>query len=88
MDMENVNQRTAIFRSVIGLHDGEMHFFEGICIGKIADGARGAHGFGYDPIFIPQGSNKTFGEMTREEKNQYSHRGRAVEKLSEYLKQQ
>jgi XTP/dITP diphosphohydrolase len=85
--MEGVNQRTAIFQSVIGLYDGETRLFEGSCRGKIADTVRGTHGFGYDPIFIPHGSEKTFGEMTRKEKNRYSHRGHAVRKLIEYLSQ-
>jgi len=77
--------RRAYFKSVIALYDGKIHFFEGKCSGHISENIRGKEGFGYDPIFIPEGNSRTFGEMGREEKNHYSHRGRAVSKLREFL---
>jgi len=83
--MENVQDRQAEFVSVIAFYDGELHIFKGICKGKIAKEIKGSKGFGYDPIFIPNGCEKTFGEMSREEKNKYSHRGMAARKLKEFL---
>lgn len=83
--MHNVENRDAKFVSVIGFYDGELHIFRGECNGRIANEIRGNKGFGYDPIFIPKGCNKTFGEMEREEKNKYSHRGKAVTKLKQFL---
>lgn len=79
--------RQARFKTVISLYlDGEQHFFEGHIEGRIIDERRGANGFGYDPIFIPNGYDKTFAEMRAEEKNTISHRAIAVQKLAEYLK--
>ncbi len=83
--LENAGGRKAVFRSVIGVYDGEQHFFTGECHGSIAREVWGEHGFGYDPIFVPEGSEMTFAEMQPTEKNRYSHRGSAVEKLSAYL---
>ncbi|MEO8568290.1 MAG: non-canonical purine NTP pyrophosphatase, partial [Ginsengibacter sp.] len=60
--------------------------FEGICKGTIIADRRGDNGFGYDSIFIPEGAEKTFAEMTLSEKNNFSHRKKAVEKLIEHLK--
>lgn len=78
--------RKARFRTVISLIlDGIPYQFEGICEGHIAEEPRGDQGFGYDPVFIPLGSRLTFAEMSLEEKNQYSHRGKALEKLVEFL---
>jgi len=78
--------RSARFRTVISLLiDGKETLFEGICEGKIIEEKRGQHGFGYDPVFIPTGSVKTFGEMSMEEKARYSHRARATEKLVVFL---
>jgi XTP/dITP diphosphohydrolase len=86
--MENIQDRSARFRAVICLIlDGKEHYFEGICQGKILKERRGIEGFGYDPVFIPDGSDKTFAEMSMEEKNAFSHRGRAVAALVAYLKQ-
>ena len=65
--------------------DGEEHLFEGIVEGHIAQCASGSEGFGYDPLFIPEGSAKTYAEMDPAEKNALSHRGRAVRKLAEFL---
>ena len=80
--------RSAQFRTVIALIlDGQEHLFEGIVRGKIATQQAGAKGFGYDPIFIPDGYNRTFAEMTAAEKNAISHRGQAVAKLHAFLQQ-
>ena len=65
--------------------EGTEYQFEGICEGYIAEAPRGEKGFGYDPVFIPLRSNRTFAEMSLTEKNQYSHRGKAVEQLVQFL---
>ena len=83
--MEGIKERKASFHSMIALYDEKMHFFEGICEGEIAPEERGKEGFGYDPIFIPKGCEKMFGEMETKEKNEYSHRGKAIRKLVNYL---
>ena len=78
--------RSARFRTVIALHiNGEMHTFEGIVEGKIIQEKRGDEGFGYDPIFVPDGYDETFAEMSMDEKNKISHRARAFSKMFEYL---
>jgi XTP/dITP diphosphohydrolase len=78
--------RSARFRAVISLLiDGRETLFEGICEGRIIEEKRGEQGFGYDPVFIPGSSTKTFGEMSMEEKTRYSHRARATEKLVAFL---
>ena len=78
--------RRARFRTVISLIEGgEEHLFEGIVEGHIIDHESGEEGFGYDPLFVPDGFDRTFAEMTAEEKNAVSHRGRAVRKLVAYL---
>ena len=78
--------RRARFRTVICLIErGEEHLFEGIVEGRIIDHETGTEGFGYDPLFVPEGFDRTFAEMSAEEKNAISHRGRAVRKLVEYL---
>jgi len=78
--------RQARFRTVIALIlDGQEHYFTGIVEGEITREVIGERGFGYDPIFIPKGFNRTFAEMTMEEKNSISHRGRAVRKLIDFL---
>ncbi|MDE6445560.1 MAG: RdgB/HAM1 family non-canonical purine NTP pyrophosphatase [Alistipes sp.] len=78
--------RRARFRTVIALIlNGEEQLFEGIVEGRIVDSERGVEGFGYDPLFVPDGSDKTFAEMPAEEKNAVSHRGRAVRRLAERL---
>lgn len=82
----NNNNRKARFRTVIALIlEKKEYLFEGIVTGKIIDEVRGAEGFGYDPIFIPDGKTKTFAEMELSEKNTVSHRARAFEKLREFL---
>jgi len=81
----NVNNRSAYFKSIVGLYKNGPHIFEGISRGIISNEILGHGGFGYDPIFIPEKSPKSFGEMTTIEKNKFSHRGRALEKLVTYL---
>lgn len=79
--------RAARFRTVASLiWNNEAYYFEGICKGNIIDVARGGEGFGYDPVFVPVGSNKTFAEMSLEEKNTFSHRREATDKLVAFLK--
>ena len=88
-NMKNCQNRRARFKTVIALYiNGETHFFEGIVNGLIRYERSGDDGFGYDPIFEPENSGKTFGEMTIEEKNKISHRGRAFQKMIEFLKSQ
>ncbi|MEM2934756.1 MAG: XTP/dITP diphosphatase [Candidatus Thermoplasmatota archaeon] len=84
--MENKKDREAHFASVVGYYDGEINLFKGVCKGKIAKEERGKKGFGYDPIFIPKGKRKTFGEMEIDEKNLYSHRIKALKKFIDFLK--
>lgn len=84
--MSNVKDRTARFRTVISLIiNGVEHQFEGRVEGRIATEKHGKEGFGYDPIFIPEGYDKSFAELGEDVKNQISHRARAVKKLAEYL---
>jgi XTP/dITP diphosphohydrolase len=79
--------RKAQFRTVISLIlNGKEIQFEGICKGVILKERRGDKGFGYDPVFVPDGSEKTFAEMTMEEKNHFSHRKKAMTKMIEFLK--
>jgi len=86
-ELEDVGNRSAQFRTVIAFVDGsDKYFFEGICRGIIIDDKRGSKGFGYDPVFIPEGYKETFAELSSEEKNKISHRGRAVQKFIKFLK--
>lgn len=86
-NLEGKKDRTARFVTVICLLTADKTlFFEGEVKGTIAEAPRGDNGFGYDPVFIPEGENRTFAEMSPEEKNAISHRKRAVEKLLEFLK--
>lgn len=78
--------RKAYFRTCIALiYEGETHFFDGVVEGHIITEKRGDGGFGYDPLFVPDGYEKTFAEMGNEVKNNISHRAKAVEKLAEFL---
>jgi len=81
-------ERTARFRCVMCLidPDGQEKFFEGSVEGRIAHTARGTAGFGYDPVFMPEGHGKTFAELGLEVKNRISHRSRALRQVIEYLK--
>ena len=83
------NNRNAQFRTVIALIiKGEEKLFNGIVKGTISHEKNGNSGFGYDPIFIPEGFSESFAQMTGDMKNSISHRYRATEELSNYLKQQ
>ncbi|MEO6539556.1 MAG: RdgB/HAM1 family non-canonical purine NTP pyrophosphatase [Ferruginibacter sp.] len=84
--LKSLDNKGARFRTVISLIlDGKEYFFDGICHGKIIPERKGANGFGYDPVFIPDGSDKTFAEMDMAEKNKFSHRKKAMEKLINFL---
>lgn len=86
-NMQGMDNRKAQFRTAICLiMDSKKHLFEGIVKGEITKEKRGNSGFGYDPIFMPEGYNKTFAEMGNETKNKISHRALAVEKLCRFLK--
>ena len=75
-----------MFRTVIALREkGKEHLFDGVVEGVIARQNSGTQGFGYDPVFIPEGNSKTFAELGEDIKNTISHRARAVQKLAEYL---
>lgn len=88
-ELEKKSDRSAQFRTVIALIlNGQEVLFEGIVTGKIAQERHyGDGGFGYDPIFVPDGYTETFSQMSSQGKNLISHRGRAVRKLADYLKQ-
>jgi XTP/dITP diphosphohydrolase len=88
-DLKNATDRGARFITVIALLlEGKEYLFEGEIKGTIAVEPRGANGFGYDPLFIPEGYDITFAEMDPEKKNAISHRGIAVRKLVDFLKDQ
>lgn len=85
-ELINISDRKARFRTVIALIiDGQEVLFEGIVNGSIRKAPSGSAGFGYDPIFQPDGQDRTFAEMSLEEKNKLSHRGMAVQKLTDFL---
>lgn len=84
--LDGITNRSAQFRTVVSLiWNNKEYVFEGVCKGQIIAIQKGLEGFGYDPIFVPDGSNKTFAEMTMEEKNIFSHRKKAVSKLIDFL---
>ena len=86
LNLEVHSNRRARFRTVISLiWKGGQYLFEGICEGYIEKCRHGSNGFGYDPVFIPDGSDKTFAEMSLEEKNNFSHRKKAVSQLVSFL---
>lgn len=85
-NMKGKEDRAARFLTVICLIlNGKEYFFEGECKGTIIAERRGNQGFGYDSIFLPEGSNQTFGQMDQNEKNRFSHRRKAVDKLIAFL---
>ncbi|MBN2638568.1 MAG: non-canonical purine NTP diphosphatase [Bacteroidales bacterium] len=87
-EMTGETDRSARFKTVISLLiEGKEYFFEGVVEGKIIHQRKGKDGFGYDPVFVPQGYEETFAEMSLDQKNQISHRGRAVRKLVSFLKE-
>jgi XTP/dITP diphosphohydrolase len=85
-NLKDKNTRKAQFRTVVALNlNGKQYLFEGICKGSILEKKQGKSGFGYDPIFMPDGYKKSFAEMSLEEKGKISHRGKAIKKLVEFL---
>lgn len=87
--LHDVKDRSARFITIVCLRrNGEQFIFEGECKGTIIAQRRGSGGFGYDSIFVPEGDAKTFAEMDLDEKNQYSHRRKAIEKLVAFLEKQ
>ncbi len=86
-ELENTENRKAQFHTVFALIiDGKEHLFEGTVKGEITKVHKGTSGFGYDPIFQPEGYSQTFAEMGNEEKNKISHRAKATQKLCKFLK--
>ena len=84
--LKGVENRKAQFKTVIALNlNGKQYFFKGVCKGEILRNKQGEKGFGYDPIFKPEGFDESFAEMTIEEKGSVSHRGKAVTKLVSFL---
>ncbi|MDO5037896.1 MAG: RdgB/HAM1 family non-canonical purine NTP pyrophosphatase [Tissierellia bacterium] len=85
-EMEGKEDRQAYFKTVIALaHEGEIHYLSGVCPGQITQEEKGQGGFGYDPIFLPEGEEETFASMSEERKNQISHRALALEALKNFL---
>ncbi len=85
--LAGVDDRGAYFKSIIAYWDGELHVFEGRVDGVITREPRGSGGFGFDPIFRPSGFDRTFAEMTTDEKNRISHRGRALQRFATWLEE-
>jgi XTP/dITP diphosphohydrolase len=84
--MDGYTDRNAQFRTVIALNlKGKQYLFEGICKGEIIKNPQGENGFGYDPIFKPEGFDKSFAEMDMKEKGLISHRGKAIAKLVKFF---
>lgn len=89
LKLNKISNRNAQFRTIIALiHNNHEFIFEGVVKGKIIDHEQGSDGFGYDPIFVPNGYNETFAQMPLTEKNKISHRGLAIAKLVEFLGKQ
>lgn len=87
-NLREIKDRNARFKTVISLMwNSKEYLFEGIIQGTIIYERKGKNGFGYDPVFVPEGSNKTFAEMELAEKNIFSHRRKAMDKLTAFLKQ-
>ncbi|MEO6843704.1 MAG: RdgB/HAM1 family non-canonical purine NTP pyrophosphatase [Ginsengibacter sp.] len=85
-NLENTENRRAQFRTVICLiTNGKEKLFEGVCKGTIIAERKGTSGFGYDAVFMPEGADRTFAEMSLNDKNKFSHRKKAVEKLTIFL---
>lgn len=86
-NLKSKTNRNAQFKTIIFLiWDNKEYYFEGICKGEILEEPTGMGGFGYDSIFTPDGATKSFAQMTMKEKNEYSHRRKATDKLVEFLK--
>ncbi|KPK73899.1 hypothetical protein AMJ87_00180 [candidate division WOR_3 bacterium SM23_60] len=86
-NLGNTKNRKAAFRVVFVYYyaEGKYETFKGECVGKIADSARGSHGFGYDPVFVPEGYKRTFAELGPSVKNRISHRAKALKKFRDFL---
>lgn len=88
-ELAGQNDRSAFYKAVICLiWNGQVFYFEGICEGSIALSPRGFQGFGYDPLFIPQGYDQTFGELSADVKSSMSHRAEATRKMLEFLEKE
>lgn len=88
-EMWGKENRDAYYKAVICLiWDGKEHYFEGTCHGALAEEPKGSGGFGYDPLFVPNGYTETFGELPDEVKNKLSHRGEAVRKMVAFIHEQ
>lgn len=88
-NLQGEKRREAQFRTIISfIYEGVERQFEGICPGRITLERKGSSGFGYDPIFIPEGDTKTFAEMSLEEKSRYSHRAKAFKKFIAFLQEE
>lgn len=88
INMKGESNRNARFRTVVSLYlNNQQHYFEGICEGTIGHEASGKDGFGYDPIFTPKGYSRTFAEMDMNMKGAISHRGIAIQKLVDFLRE-
>ena len=88
-ELAGQQNRSARFRTVLAfLKEGDMYRFDGICEGEITIEEHGSGGFGYDPVFLPEGHSLTFAEMSISEKNEISHRGRALQKFVQFLSDQ
>lgn len=84
--LEDIEDRSAHFECTIGLRlKGQTYFFKGVCAGHIIGSPRGSGGFGFDPIFVPDGYEKTFAELDTTEKNRISHRGKALQRMHDFL---
>lgn len=85
-ELKGINNRKAQFRTVISLIiDGKEYLFEGVIKGNIIEKKRGTSGFGYDPVFVPEGYNQTFAELGNDIKNKISHRAQAIDKLCKFI---
>lgn len=89
-ELKGEQNRSAQFRTVVAFIDksGAEHLFDGVCRGTIITEKKGEKGFGYDPVFRPEGFERTFAELSSFEKNRISHRGRAMQEFIDYLKHQ
>lgn len=87
--LATTTHRSATFKTVLSFNMDQQHyFFEGMATGVILEQPIGSHGFGYDPVFMPTGASKSFAEMDKETKNQWSHRSKALDKFIEFINNQ
>lgn len=89
IEMDGKTDRSAYYKAVICLvWNGETHYFDGVCNGRILEAPQGDGGFGYDPIFVPDGYAQSFGQLPADIKHSISHRGKAVRKMVAFLQEQ